>query len=48
MIITGNFVFVCWREWISKEDSLQGISEEEVDNIVNEVLLDKIPLPYSE
>jgi len=38
--------FVCWREWLSKEDYLKGISDEEVDNIVNEVLIDDMPLHY--
>lgn len=38
--------YVCWREWLSKDDYLKGISDEEVDNIVNEVLLDDMPLPY--
>jgi hypothetical protein len=45
VIITGD-VFVCWREWLSKEDYLKGISDEEVDNIVNEVLIDDMPLHY--
>jgi hypothetical protein len=40
--------YVCWREWLSKEDYLKGISDEEVDNIVNEVLLDDMPLPYKD
>lgn len=38
--------YVCWREWLSKEDYLKGISEEEVDNIVNKVLIEDMPLPY--
>jgi hypothetical protein len=40
--------FVCWREWLSKEDYLKGISETEVDNIVNEVLLEEMPMSYSD
>jgi hypothetical protein len=36
------------REWLSKEDYLKGITNEEVDKIVNEVLLDEMPLPYSD
>jgi hypothetical protein len=38
--------YVCLREWLSKEDYLKGISEEEVDNIVNKVLIEDMPLPY--
>ena len=38
--------FVCWREWLSKEDYLLGISDEGVDNIFNSVLIDDIPMPY--
>lgn len=38
--------YVCWREWLSKEDYLKGISEEEVDNIVNEVLIEDMPELY--
>jgi hypothetical protein len=40
--------FVCWREWLSKEDSLKGISNEDVDKIVNAVLEEEMPMPYSE
>ena len=40
--------FVCWREWLSKEDYLKGISDEDVDNIGNEVLLEEMPMSYSE
>jgi hypothetical protein len=38
----GN-CFICWREWLSNEDYLKGISNENVDEIVNEVLLDEFP-----
>ena len=35
--------FVCWRVWLSKDEYLKGISDDSVDNIVNEVLLDEMP-----
>jgi hypothetical protein len=40
--------YVCWREWLSDEDYLKGISEEEVDNIVNEVLIEDMPQLYKD
>ena len=35
--------YICWREWLSKEDYLKGITDEEVDNIVNDVILEEKP-----
>ena len=40
--------YVCWREWLSDEDYLKGISDEEVDNIVNEVLIEDMPQLYKD
>ena len=40
--------FVCWREWLSKEDYLKDISSVKVDKIVNEVLLDEMPTSSNE
>jgi hypothetical protein len=38
--------FGCWREWLNKDDYLKGITDSQVDNIVNEVL--KEEMPYSD